>query len=87
MGLLLNGAGIETQNIYLLSEYLHTIFSMGLLLNGAGIETLGREEFRSLLGFRVWACSLTERALRHSILESDTNLQNRDKKTSLHSKR
>ena len=38
MGLLLNGAGIETENHPFV--FIRNIYGMGLLLNGAGIETL-----------------------------------------------
>ena len=40
---------------------------MGLLLNGAGIETAFCQSRDLIILNIVWACSLTERALRHNI--------------------
>ena len=62
MGLLLNGAGIETFSLQINAKLAHTL-CVGLLLNGAGIETKQNTLFH-FSSPTVWACSLTERALR-----------------------
>ena len=89
VGLLLNGAGIETTAQVLvfstsislvvwacsLTEralrhweavfyYIFNGVCVGLLLNGAGIETACACVQTKMLKKIVWACSLTERALR-----------------------
>ena len=43
------------------------LIGVGLLLNGAGIETLTEVFGISSCFGSVWACSLTERALRHQM--------------------